>query len=644
MFDFIRNHQRWALAILALFILPGLGLVGIQGFRGFFDDDANVASVNGHKISRQDYDSAVRDQLDRARQMLGASFDPKVFDTPKIRSEVLDQMIQQRIVADEAQRLNLTASNAAVLKYELSIPAIAQLRKPDGTMDLEQYRQLLQAQGMTPTQFDARVQYQIAEQQISENIATSAMASKTVAQQISLLAGQQREVQGLAFKSADYLAQVHPSDADLKTYYDAHAQAFQTPESAQIDYVTLDQTTLAAAYQPSDADQHKYYQDNLAHYRTDGEVRASHILIVAPKNGSAADLEKARQKATAILADVRAHPDKFADLAKQNSQDPGSAANGGDLGFFSHGMMVKPFEDAAFALKKGEVSDLVQSDFGFHIIKVTDVKPAVTKSFDDVKGSIVTDLRNQQAAKLFADSADGFTNAVYEAPANSLKPAADKYHLTIHQATVTRTPNPALAPTDPLNNPKLLAAVFADDAVKAQHNTAAIEIGPSTLISAHVTHYQAAAVPPLDTIKAQVQQKYVAEQAAKQARDAGAAQLAVLQKTPSTSGFSPMLKVSRTDAQGVPGNALQAIFKVDGQHLPQYVGIDLGDAGYAIYRVNAIDQSAAVDPSKLAAAQQQIAQIDAQSELTAYYASLKARSKIKYFGSLAATPDSPDNQ
>src|ERR1700722_9318276 len=222
MFDFIRNHQRWALAILALFILPGLGLVGIQGFRGFFDDDANVASVNGHKISRQDYDSAVRDQLDRARQMLGASFDPKVFDTPKIRSEVLDQMIQQRIVADEAQRLNLTASNAAVLKYELSIPAIAQLRKPDGTMDLEQYRQLLQAQGMTPTQFDARVQYEIAEQQISESIATSAMASKTVAQQISLLAGQQREVQGLTFKPADYAAQVHASDADLKAYYYAN--------------------------------------------------------------------------------------------------------------------------------------------------------------------------------------------------------------------------------------------------------------------------------------------------------------------------------------------------------------------------------------------------------------------------------------
>src|SRR5471032_1671763 len=184
MFDFIRNHQRWALAILALFILPGLGLVGIQGFRGFFDDDANVASVNGHKISRQDYDSAVRDQLDRARQMLGASFDPKVFDTPKIRSEVLDQMIQQRIVADEAQRLNLTASNAAILKYELSIPAIAQLRKPDGSMDLDAYRQILATQGMTPDQFDARIMYELAEQQIAANINASAIASKTLSTQL----------------------------------------------------------------------------------------------------------------------------------------------------------------------------------------------------------------------------------------------------------------------------------------------------------------------------------------------------------------------------------------------------------------------------------------------------------------------------
>jgi len=629
MFDFIRNHQRWALAILALFILPGLGLIGIRG-SGFFDQNANVASVNGHKISSQEFDTAVRSQLDRARQMLGASYDPKIFDTAKMRSDVLDQMVQQRIVADEAQRLNLTASNAAILKYELSIPAIAQLRKPDGSMDLDAYRQILATQGMTPDQFDARIMYELAEQQIAANISASAIASKTLSTQLAALADQQREVQGLAFHPADYVAQVHPTDQQLKAYYDAHAKDFQTPETATIDYLSFDQASLASAYQPSDADLHKYYQDNQKLYASKAQVRASHILIVTPKNASPDEIAKAKQKAEGLLAQLRAHPDQFAALAKQNSQDPGSADKGGDLGYFDQDGTVKAVADAAFQLKKNEISGLVQSDFGFHIIQVTDIKPAVPRPFDDVKDSILSALRSEHASKQFADTADAFGNTVYEQAA-SLQPAADKFHLTIRQATVSRKPNPALAPTDPLNNPKLLAAVFADDAIKAQHNTAAIDVGNNALISAHVTHYNAAVVPAFDTVKAQVLQKAIAEQSTKMADDAGLAKLAALQAAPSTAGFSPVQKVSRTDVQQVPQDALRAIFKVDAQHLPSYVGTDLGAAGYVIYRVNAVDQAPPGDPAKIAQIQQKIAQINAQSETNAYLASLKARSKVKIY-------------
>jgi len=629
MFDFIRNHQRWALAILALFILPGLGLIGIRG-SGFFDQNANVASVNGRKISSQEFDTAVRSQLDRARQMLGASYDPKMFDTAKMRSDVLDQLVQQRVVADEAQRLNLTASNAAILKYELGIPAIAQLRNPDGSMDLNAYRQILATQGMTPDQFDARIMYELAEQQIGVNITSSAIVAKTLAAQLSALADQQREVQSLAFHPADYVAQIHPTDDQLKAYYAAHTKDFQTPETATIDYVSFDQATLASAYQPSDADLHKFYQDNQKQYETKAQVRARHILIVAPKDASAADMAKAKQKAEEVLAEVRAHPDQFAALAKQDSQDPGSADKGGDLGFFDQDGTVKAVANAAFQLKKDEISGLVQSDFGFHIIQVTDIKPATARPFDDVKDSILNELRTEHATKQYADTVDAFGNTVYEQAAN-LQPAADKFHLTVRQATVSRTPNPALAPTDPLNNPKLLSAVFADDAIKAQHNTAAIDVGNNTMISAHVTHYNAAAVPAFDAVKTQVSQKVIAEQSTKMAHDAGLVKLAALQTTPSTTGFSAVQKVTRADTQQVPRDALRTIFKVDGQHLPQYVGVDLADAGYTIYRVNAIGQAPVSDPAKIAAIQQQIMQITGQSEMNAYLASLKARSKVKIY-------------
>ncbi|MCX4165238.1 MULTISPECIES: SurA N-terminal domain-containing protein [Paraburkholderia] len=635
MLDFFRNHQRLMMFMLILVILPGLGFVGIQGFRGFFDESANVASVNGHKIPRADYDNAMRQQLDQARQALGAQFDPKVLDTPERRRDVLDGLIQQRVLADETQRSHLTASDDAVRRVLLNDPIISSLKNPDGSIDVNRYKQLLAMQGMTPEQYDERVRYSLASQQLPSSIVSSAFTSKTLVQHLTSLADQQREVQGLAFHAQDYAAKVQPTDAQLQAYYDAHRNDFATPATATIQYLVLSPASLANAAQPSDADLKKYYDDNVAHYRTEGEVRASHILISAPKDASAADKAKAKEKAEAVLAQVKAHPDQFAQIAQQNSQDPGSASKGGDLGYFTRGMIAggQAFDDAVFKLKKDEVSDIVQTDFGYHIVKVTDVKPAVTKSFDEVKDSIVKDVKAQQAAKTFADDAEGFTSTVYE-QAKSLQPAADKYKLQVQTATVTPQPNPALPPDNPLNNAKFLAAVFANDATTARNNTQAIDTGNSTLIAAHVTDYKAAAVPALAAIKDAVSKKVIALQSADLARKDGAAKLAELEKSKSTAGFSSALKVSRNDAQGVPPAALSAIYKVDAQKLPAYVGVDLGDAGYAIYRVNAVLPGTPVDGPRLAAAQQQIGQVDAQSEVEAYIEAVKARSKVKTYGNL----------
>lgn len=643
MLDFFRNHQRLMMFMLILVILPGLGFVGIQGFRGFFDESANVASVNGHKIARADYDNAMRQQLDNARQQLGARFDAKIFDTPESRKQVLDGLIQQRVLADETQRLNLTASDDAVRRVLLSDPIISSMKKPDGSIDVERYTQLLAMQGMTPDQYQERVRYSLATQQLPSSIVSTSFTSKTLAQRLTELADQQREVQGLAFHAKDYAAKIQPTDAQLQAYYDAHRNDFATPATATIQYLVLSPTLLAASAQPTDADLKKYYDDNIAHYRTEGTVRASHILIAAPKDASAADKAKAKEKAEAVLAQVKAHPDQFAQIAQQDSQDPGSASKGGDLGYFSRGMIAggQAFDDAVFKLKKDEISDLVQTDFGYHIVKVTDVKPAETKPFDEVKDSIAKDVKAQQATKAFGDDAEGFTSTVYE-QAKSLQPAADKYKLQIQTATVTPQPNATLPPDSPLNNAKFLAAVFASDATKDRNNTQAIDVGNSTLIAAHVTDFKAAAVPPLDTIKDAVRQKVIATQSAEMARKDGAAKLAEFEKSKSTAGFSSALKVSRSDAQGVPPSALSAIYKVDAQKLPAYVGVDLGDDGYAIYRVNAVLPGAAVDAQRLAGAQQQIAQVEAQSEVESYLDALRERSKVKTYGSLDGSQNGGD--
>ncbi|KVG32864.1 SurA N-terminal domain-containing protein [Burkholderia diffusa] len=633
MLDFFRNHQRLMMALLLLIVLPGLGFVGIQGFRGFFDDSANVAAVNGHKITRVEFDGAFRQQIDQARQALGGQFDIKAFDTPEHRKQVLDGLIQQRVLADETQRLHLTASDNAVRDALMSDPMIASLKKPDGTIDVQRYAQLLSFQGMTPEQYQERVRYSLALQQIPASIVASAFTPKGPAQRLSELAAQQREVQALVLKASDYAAKVQPTDAQLAAYYDAHKQNFATPETATIQYLVYSPAAAAASAQPTDADIKKFYDDNPTHFRSEAQVRVSHIFIAAASDASAADKAAAKAKAEQLLADVKAHPDQFAQIAQKNSQDAPSAAKGGDLGFITRGSTAggKAFDDAAFALKQGDVSGVVQSDLGFHILKATEVKPSVVKPFADVKDQIAVDLKQQYAAKAFSDNAEGFTSTVYE-KAKTLQPAADKYKLTIQTATVTPAPNPQLPPTSPLNNPKFLAAVFANDSVKSRNNTQAIDVGNNTLISARVTDYKPAAVPALDTIKDAVRQKVVAEQAAELAKKDGAAKLAELQKSKSADGFTAAQKVSRTQSQGLTPAALSAVYKIDAKTLPAYVGVDLGADGYAIYRVNAVIPGTAVDPQQLAAAQQQMAQVEAQSEDEAYLAALRDRSKVKLYG------------
>ncbi|WP_250451505.1 SurA N-terminal domain-containing protein [Caballeronia sp. ATUFL_M2_KS44] len=630
MLDFFRNHQRLMMALLILLIVPGLGIVGIQGFSNFFDESAYVASVNGHKITRAEYDSAFRQQVDRVRSMLGAQFDPKMFDTPETRSAMVDSLVQQRAMSDETQRLHLTASDDAVRRALLSDPGIASLRKPDGTIDVERYKQLLAMQGMTPAQYDERMRYTIANQQIPASIQQSSFTSKSLAQSLTELAEQRRAVQGMLLRTADYAAKVQPTDAQLHAYYDAHRNEFATPETATIQYLVLSPATLAAASKPSDADLKKFYDDNIQRYRTEGQVRASHILVNAPKDASAADKAKAKQKAESLLAQVKAHPDQFAEIAQKNSDDPGSASKGGDLGYFAKGQIAggKAFDDAAFSLKKGEVSNIVESDFGYHIIQATDVKPAVTKPFDEVKDSIAKDYAAQEGSSAFAAAATGLNDIVYE-KAKSLQPAADKYKLTIQTATVTPKANPQLPQDNPLNSAKFLAAVFAPDSVKEHNNTQAIDVGNNTLIAARVTDYKASTVPAFDAVKDAVRGKVVADMASAQARKDGEAKLADLQKSKSTEGFTSPITVSRNDAQGLPPAALSAVFKADASKLPAYVGVDLGADGYAIYRVNGIEKAAPVAADRLAGAQQQIAQRYAEAEMDAYIDSLKARSKVK---------------
>jgi peptidyl-prolyl cis-trans isomerase D len=479
--------------------------------------DNAVAKVAGETITQQDWDAAQRQQMERMRQMFGDKMDMKLLDTPETKRAVLENLIVQRAMIAAVARDKLQVSDQALAQTLVAIPGLV---KPDGTFDNEQYKR-----------------QDMALQQINTAVQASAFAPKTVAARLSDLNDQERMVRQLLFKDSAYAGQVKVTDDMLKAYYDKNGAQFQVPEQAKIEYVILDDAAVGAQISVSDADIKSYYDQNQKQYAGSEERRASHILIAVKKGASAADKAAAKAKADKLYAQLSANPADFAKLAKADSDDPGSAEHGGDLGYFGPGMMVKPFEEAAFQMKQGQISQPVESEFGYHIIQLTGIKPAVGKTLDQVKSEISATIKTQLMSKKYAELADIFNNTVYE-QGESLQPVADKLKLKIATASnVTRQPNPALGKTVPYNNPKFLAALFADDVVKNKHNSDVVEIAPNTLIAGRVVEYKPQSKRPFEEVQAAVRERVTMAEEAKLAEQAGTAKLAALKQKDDTAGM-----------------------------------------------------------------------------------------------------------
>jgi peptidyl-prolyl cis-trans isomerase D len=438
---------------------------------------------------------------------------------------------------------------------------------------------------------------------------------------------EKREVQLASFKPADFANKIEPSDADLEAFYKANQPLFQAPEAANIEYVVLDLESIKKLIALNEQDVKGYYEQNVARLSGEEERRASHILINAAKEAPPAEHQKAKARAEELLQALRKAPDSFAEVAKKNSQDPGSAANGGDLDFFKRAGMVKPFSDAAFALKKGEISEVVQSEYGYHIIKLTDIKTPKQRSFEELRPSIEADLKTQQAQRKFAESAEAFTNGVYE-QSDSLKPVADKLKLEIRTANgLARTPAPGA--TGVLANPKFLAAVFGPDSIDKKRNTEAVEAGPSQLVSGRITQYTPAKTMALADVRAKVRERVVAARANELAKVEGAAKLAAWKGNPAAASLPAAVVISRDQPQNLPQPALAAALRADTGALPAWVGVDLGEQGYAVLKVNKIIPR---DAPAAAGAKQDRAQYGqwwGVAEAQAYYALLKERLKVQ---------------
>ena len=630
MFEFVRTHTRLLQFLLLILILPSFVIFGVQGYSKFTEGgNATVAKVAGVAITQGEWDASHQQQVERVRRQ-SPNVDIKLLDTPAARAETLDALVRERVMATAIDKLHLTVTDERLQRLFVSDPQFATLRNADGSVN----KDVLAAQGMSSESFAARLRQDLSLQQVQGGITASALSpAVNVGQALDALL-QRREIHSQRFDARDYLAKVNPSDAEIEAFYKLQEASFRAPEQATIEYVVLDLAGIKKAIPVPEEDLRKYYAENAARYTAAEERHARHILIKADK-GAAPDVrQKAKARAEALLIEARKTPAGFADLAKKNSDDAGSAAQGGDLDFFGRGAMVKPFEDAAFAMKPGEISNVVESDFGYHIIKLEAVRGGEKKPFEAVRPVIEDEVRQQLASKRWAEAAEQFTNAVYE-QSDSLQPVIDKLKLEKRTATVQRTP--AQGVTGALASAKLLDSVFGNDAIKNKRNTDAVEVGPNQLASARVLQHQPARTLPLAEVRDAVRQRLIISQADALAVKDGTARLAQL-KTDANSGTltGPAL-VSRAQPMGLSRKALEAVLAAEASKLPALLGVALDGQGYLVVRIDKV-LPREIKPEENVALQAQYGQAWARAESEAYYQALSGRYKVdKRVDPLAAT-------
>ncbi len=609
---------RW---LFILFLVVPFGLFGIDAYINRVSSGEAFASVGSLRISNQEFDQAVRKQADVYRQQFRGNFDASIMDNPEIRRGVLDQLVGEKLVTIGADRAGLRIPDKALAERIAAEPFF----QDNGKFSKERYEQIARSQGLTPPGLDERLRHDYRNQQFQASIVETAFVPKATLDGFIRMAEQSREVSVVNFAPDAYVSKVKVTPEQVKQYYDGHAAEFTTPERARVEYVELSVDSLAARAQVPPEDVKRVYEEGMQSNRwgKSEERRASHILITVAPDAKDDAKAAAKAKAQAIADRVRKAPKTFAEVAKKESQDPGSAAQGGDLGFFQHGQMVKAFDEAAFAAKKGEIVGPVQSEFGWHVIQVTDVHPAQVKSLADATPEIEAALKKQIAGRQFAESAENFSNLVYE-QSSSLKPAADAMKTVVQQGPWLTKGRPAQLRI--LDNPKLLGEIFSDDAIKSKRNTSAVEVAPNMLVAARVVEHKPAELQPLESVKAGIEKMLVRQEAAKLARADGEAKLKELQAGKDAGVKWPApLAVNRQKAGGLSPAIVERAFRADPKKLPAVMGVDNGAQGYALVQVSKVIEPEKVDEAQRAALGNQLRNAVAVGDFESTLGSLRDR-------------------
>ncbi len=599
--------QGWIAWVIVIMISIPFALWGIQSYLG--GGSASIkASVNDREITEREFESDYRSFREQLRQSMGEAYRPDLLDDKLLREEALKSMIRSELIYQQAMDLGLRSSDEILRELIMSNPAF----QVGGKFNQDTYENATRRIGLTTDGYELQMRQYLVSDQLKRAITSSEIITQLELDDTLRLKDQRRKMSYLLVPSGEFIAEAKVNLEETEAYYNANKQSFMSPERVKLEYLELDINNLAKTVKVEEDQLRGYYEQNKSEYLVPEQRRASHILITVDDSADDASKAEARATAEAALKRVKSG-EKFASVAKALSQDPGSANEGGDLGFFGKGIMAPAFEEAVFGLEKGAISGLVTTQFGYHIIKLTDIRPEQGKSFEQVKGELAEAYRKEEAGREFYEYAEKLAALTYEDP-DSLEPAADALGLKVQRSDwISRDGGEGV-----LGNGRVISAAFSEDVLAERHNSELLELGAEHVLVLRVAEHQESKIRPLEQVQADIEQILKRRAASELAKQKGKEIVAALKNglsmqsaaTEYKARLNQAIEVGRGSSK-VPQEILQTLFRMprpqgEGQVYDEAV---LASGDYAVIALQQVMDGAGEgltdeDKSKLKASMQ----------------------------------------
>ena len=630
MFNFLKKHRIFSQIILVLIVLT-FALFGVDSYLRGRDAADVVAEIGSAGISQREYGIMVSQAQDRLRPQ--AQQNPQAAEylqSDAFKRSVLNEMIQRRVLLNQAAQMGMAVSENELREV---IGSVSAFFDENGQFSAEKYEQLLRAQNLSPAEFERQIEQDLIVGRLQNTISETAIVADSTVRRLVKQRGQQREVSQLIFSPVEYREKITVTDEDTKKYFDDNKELFKLPERARVEYLVLNEEAAAETVSVTDAELEQSYNDRLSEFQTKEERRASHILISVAESASSDEKDAAKKTAIEVLAKLNAKEGSFAELAKQFSNDPGSAENGGDLGFFEKGLMVESFDEAVFSASVGEIQGPIETQYGFHIIRLDEIKPLETTPIDEVREQLEKDIKQSKVDEAYIKASQTFSDLVYT-EFDSLQPVADELKLTIQTSDWVSRDSAGFNTL--LDKPELLQAIFSAEALNEKRNTQAFEVQPKTLVAARVVEHALETDMAYEDVSEEIQQFLQSKGALDMAISKGTEALETLKTGGQLSDaeWSKPQMVTMVKRQGLHPEGLKAVYGVGKDELPAHLGMEIDDGRYVIFKVSKIVDMETVSEDDMSTAKEQLVQMVKQQQMSAYIASLRDKANVRIKGDL----------